>query len=174
MRLLLSGPALLPKSLCVIAVALLGVTRLAGAQVAESFHDLQISLHDGERLRVTDAGGIVTSGRLTALSDQSLRLLVPPGNPLEMPASSVHKIERVTSHARKGALVGLIGGAAAGLLGVAMSPECEGFCVGPSKGEILLPIAGLFGGIGAGVGALIGAAHPRHQLIYLVEARTSP
>ena len=165
---------MLPRILCVVAAALLGAARLASGQVAESFHDLQPSLHAGDRLRVTDDGGLVTTGRLTALSDRSLRLLVSPGTPLEMSASSVHKIERVTSRAGKGALVGLIGGAAAGLVGVAMSPECEGFCVGPSKGAILFPIAGLFGGIGAGVGALIGAAHPRRQLVFLVEAPSSP
>jgi hypothetical protein len=160
---------LVGRILCFIAAASLGVTTLAGAQVAESFHDLQASLHGGERLRVTDAAGIATTGRLLTLSDHSLRLLAPTGSPLDLSASSAHKIERVTSQARKGALVGLIGGAAAGMLGVAMTPECEGFCVGPSKGEVLLPVAGLFGGIGAGLGALIGAAYPRHRLIYLAQ-----
>jgi hypothetical protein len=160
---------LVGRILCFIAVASLGVTTLAGAQVAESFHDLQTSLHGGERLRVTDDAGIATTGWLLALSDHSLRLLARAGSPLDVPASTVHKIERVTSHARKGALVGLISGAAAGMLGVAMTPGCEGFCVGPSKGDVLLPAAGLFGGIGAAVGALIGAARPRHRLMYLAQ-----
>lgn len=160
---------LVGRILCFITVASLSVTTVAGAQVAESFHDLQASLHGGERLRVTDTAGIATTGTLADLSDQSLRLLAQAGGSIEVPASSVRKIERVTSHARKGALVGLISGAAAGVLGVAMTPGCEGFCVGPSKGDLLLPVAGLFGGIGAALGALIGAARPRHRLMYLAQ-----
>ena len=51
---------------CVVAA--LGVTSVAGAQVTDSFHDLQTSLHGGERLTITDQAGVMTSGRLIALS----------------------------------------------------------------------------------------------------------
>ena len=142
----------------------------ATAQADESFRDLRASVHGGDRLRITAKTGVVTSGTLVAVSDRSLRLLVQAAGPIDVPVQSVAKVERVTTHARQGALVGLLGGAAAGTLAVAITPPCEGFCVGPSKGEVILPIAGIFGGIGAGLGALIGAAKPAHRVIYLSPA----
>jgi hypothetical protein len=160
------------RAACCVAVAVFGVTSVAGAQVADSFHDLQTSLHGGERLTITDQAGLVTNGRLMALSDQSIRLMVQAAGPIDVSASSLAKIERVTSGARRGTLVGLIGGAVAGVLAVALTP-CDSFCVGPSKESVMLPAAAIFGGIGAGIGAVIGAAKPGHELIYLAPARTA-
>jgi hypothetical protein len=159
------------RTLCFVAAAVLGVATVAGAQVPDSFHDLQASLHGGERLRITDETGRVTNGRLMALSDQSLRLLIQSGQ-VDVSASSVVRIEHVRSRAGKGALVGLIGGAVAGVVAIAATPECQGICIGPSKESVILPAAGLFGGIGAGIGALIGAAKPAHRLIYVAPRQT--
>jgi hypothetical protein len=36
---------------------------------------------------------------------------------------------------------------------------------------VILPVTGMFGAIGAGIGALIGAARPDHRLIYLAQGR---
>jgi hypothetical protein len=155
---------------CVVAA--FGVTSVAGAQVADSFHDLQTSLHGGERLTITDQAGVVTKGRLIALSDQSIRLMVQPAGPIDLSASSLAKIERVRSGARKGALVGLMAGAVTGALAVALT-ACDPSCVGPSKEAVMLPAAAIFGGIGAGIGAIIGAARPGHQLIYLAPGSTA-
>ena len=152
---------------CGLAVAAPSVAAVASAQVAGSFHDLRSSLHGGERLTITDLAGTVTSGRLIELSDQSLRLMVQSAGPLEMLESSVARIDRVTSRARRGALVGVIGGAAAGALAVALTPPCEGFCVGPSKEQAILGVAGIFGGIGAGIGALIGSRVSGRRVVYL-------
>ena len=154
-------------------IAMLGIAALANAQVAESFRDLQASLHGGERLRITDKTGVMTNGTLVAFSDESLRLLVEAAGPMDVSAPSIARVERVTPRARRGALVGLLGGAAAGTLWVAMTPECEGFCVGPSKGEAIVPVAGILGGIGAGIGALIGAAKPGHRLVYRAAGATT-
>lgn len=151
--------------------AAFGVTSVAAAQVADSFHDLQTSLHGGERLTITDQAGVVTSGRLIALSDQSIRLMVQPAGPVDMSASSLAKIERVRSGARKGALVGLMTGAVTGALAVALT-ACDRSCV-PSKEAVMLPAAAIFGGIGAGIGAIIGAARPGHQLIYVAPGSTA-
>ena len=154
-----------------VAVAVLGVATVAGAQVASSFRDLQGSLHGGARLTITDQTGVVTNGRLITLSEQSLRLMVRSGTPIDVPESSVAKIEHVTSRARRGALVGLISGAAVGALVVALTPPCKGFCVSPTGGEVILPAAGILGAIGAGIGALIGAARSDHRVIYLAQGR---
>jgi len=150
-----------------VAAAVLCLTTLAGAQVASSFRGLQSSLHGGERLRITDQAGVVTNGRLTTLSDQSLRLIVQSAPAIDLPESSVAKIEHVTSRVRKGALAGLLGGAAVGAMAVFLTPPCKSFCIGPSRGAVILPVAGMFGGIGAGIGALIGAAMPDRRVIYL-------
>jgi hypothetical protein len=154
-----------------VAVAALGVATVAGAQVASSFGGLQDSLHGGERLTITDQAGAVTNGRLITLSDQSLRLMVQSATPVDVSESSVAKIEHVTSRVRRGALLGLIGGAAVGTLAVALTPPCKGFCIGPSRGGVILPVAGIFGAIGAGIGAIIGAARPDHRLIFLAQGR---
>jgi hypothetical protein len=143
---------------CCVAVAALAMASVAHAQVTQSFSDVQDSLHAGDRLTITDLAGVAKDGSLVSLSDQSLRLMV---------RSSIAKIERVTSLAKRGALVGLLGGALTGALAVALTAPCKGFCVGPSKEAAILPVAGIFGGIGAGVGALIGASRHAHQLIYL-------
>src|SRR5215207_2429179 len=90
-----------------VAIAVLGVPASAGAQVASSFGDLQSVLRGGERLTITDHAGVVTNGRLIALSIQSLQLRVEPAVPVDLSEGSVAKIERVASNAGKGAVVGL-------------------------------------------------------------------
>lgn len=160
----------LTAACCVVAA--FGGTSVAGAQVADSFHDLQTSLHGGERLTITDQAGVVTKGRVIALSDQSIRLMTQPAGPIDLSASSLAKIERVRSSTGKGALVGLMAGAVTGALAVALT-ACDPSCVGPSKEAVMLPAAAIIGGIGAGIGAIIGAARPGHQLIYLAPGSTA-
>ena len=149
-------------------IGALGIATSAGAQVVSSFADLQSVVHGGERLTITDNAGVVTNGRLIALSIQSLQLSVESAVPVDLPGGSVAKIERVTSNARKGALVGLIAGAVAGALAVALTP-CEGSCLGPGKGTVILPVAGMAGGIGAGIGAVTSS----RKLIYLAPGRSA-
>jgi hypothetical protein len=115
---------------------------------------------------------MVTTGRLIALSRQSLQLRVESAAPVDLSEGSVAKIERLASNARKGALVGLIAGAVAGALAVALTP-CEDSCLGPGKGAVILPVAGIAGGIGAGIGAAIGAVTSSHRLIYLAPGRSA-
>jgi hypothetical protein len=167
----LYGEIYVLRAACCI-VAAFGVTSVANAQVADSLDDLQASLHGGERLTITDQAGVVTKGRLIALSDQSIRLMVQPAGPTDLSASSLAKIERVRSGVRKGTLVGLMTGAVTGALAVALTP-CDRSCVGPSKEAVMLPAAAIFGGIGAGIGAIIGAARPGHRLIYLAPGSTA-
>jgi len=167
------NPVRVARVAACVAIAALGLTTVAGAQVASSFRGLQGSLHGGERLTITDQAGVVTNGRLTTLSDESLRLIVQSATPIDVPESSVAKIEHVRSRVRKGALMGLLGGATVGAFAVFLTPPCTGFCIGPSRGEAILPVAGIFGGIGAGIGALIGAAR-YHRLVYLAPGRETP
>jgi len=152
---------------CLVLVAL-GSAKDASAQVVSSFRDLQGSLNGGDRLTITKRSGAVTEGRFVALSDQSLRVIAESARLVDLPELSVARIDHVRSRKGKGALIGLIGGAVVGVLAVAVTPSCSGFgCVGPSKEAAGAGVAALFGGIGAGIGAVVGAKRPHRRLIYL-------
>src|SRR5688572_6491279 len=126
---------------------------VAHAQVAGSFRDLQGSLKEGARLTITEPSG-VTRGRFIALTDQSLRLTTDSTKrQVDFSEAAVMEIDHVRSRKGKGALIGFVGGFVGGLLMVAMTPDSS---VGPSKASVILPLAGIFGGMGAGVGTVIG------------------
>ena len=63
--------------LALAAVAVL-VAAPAAAQVAESFEELRTSSHGGERLRVTERRGGVSSGTLLAFIAAATSLNVSP------------------------------------------------------------------------------------------------
>jgi hypothetical protein len=152
---------------CLVLVAL-GSARAASAQVVSSFRDLQGSLNGGDRLTITERSGAVTKGRFVTLSDQSLRVMAESARLVDLPELSVVRIDRLRSRKGKGALIGLIGGAVVGVLAVAVTPSCSGFgCVGPTKEAAAPVVAAFFGGIGAGIGAVVGAKRPHRRLIYL-------
>jgi hypothetical protein len=158
---------------CLVLVAS-GSTRAASAQVVSSFRELQGSLNGGDRLLITERSGAVTKGRFVALSDQSLRVMAESARLVDLPESSVVKIDHLRSRKGKGALIGLMGGAVLGVLAVAVTPSCSGFgCVGPTKEAAAPVVAVFFGGIGAGIGAVVGAKRPHRRLIYLASDRTA-
>jgi hypothetical protein len=151
---------------------LLLVSSVAHAQVAGSFRDLQGSLAEGARLAITEQSG-VTKGRFVDLTGQSLRVTADSTRrQVEFSEASVMEIDHVRSRKGKGALTGFVSSFVGGLLLVAMSSDSPS--IGPSKRAVMLPLAGIFGGMGAGVGAVIGAMSPSHDLIYLAPGRTAP
>ena len=151
-----------------------GLPRFSGAWFGEGrertgrqlVHDLQGSLNGGDRLAITERSGAVTKGRFVALSDQSLRVMAESARLVDLPESSVARIDHLRSRKGKGALIGLIGGAVVGVLAVAVTPSCSG-CIGPTKAEAAPVLAAFFGGIGAGIGAVVGAKRPHRRLSYL-------
>jgi hypothetical protein len=146
----------------------LGSAKAASAQVVSSFHDLEGSLNGGDQLTITERSGAVTQGRFVALSDQSLRVLAESARLVDLPESSVARIDHVRSRKGKGALIGLLAGVAVGVLAVAATPSCSGFgCVGPPKRTAVAGVTAFLGGIGAGIGAVVGAKRPHRRLIYL-------
>jgi len=136
---------------------------VASAQGVSSFRDLQGSLKGGERLAITEKSGVTTGGRFVSLSDQSLRVMASSARLVDLAEASVARIEHLKSRKKKGALVGFVGGFVAGLLAVALTPDKGS--IGPSKGFVILPVAAIFGGIGAAIGTAVGAK-PQHQLIF--------
>jgi hypothetical protein len=150
-------------------VAIVSAT-IANAQVVNSFRDLQGSLKEGERLTITEQSGVVTNGRFVRLADELLRVMAESGRASDLSEVSVARIDQLRSRRGKGALVGFIGGFVGGLLAVALTPD-SGSSVGPSKGAAILPVAAIFGGIGAAIGAGVGAVRPERHLIYLAPDR---
>jgi len=143
----------------------IGTSTVANAQVISSFRDLAGSVKEGERLTITEQSGVITKGRFAGLADQRLRVMADSGRLIDLSEASVAKIDRLRSRRGKGALVGFVAGFVGGLLAVALTPDSGS--VGPGKETVILPLAAIFGGIGAGIGAGVGAMRPDHRLIYL-------
>jgi len=153
-------------------VVFLSAASAAHAQTVSPL-ELERLLKAGDSVTVTDRKGAVTSGTLAHLSDLTLEIAAESGALVEVSSSAAMRIERERRRTGRGALVGLAVGAAAGALLVAASPPCSGPCFGPSRSAVLLPAAGVFGGIGAGVGALVGRAWPARTTIH-VSRRPTP
>ena len=136
---------------------------LAGAQEpVKSFDQLSTRLKVGDTIYVTDAQGREIKGKIRDLGPSALTL--DSGTAAIVQADAVRLIvERKPRPIGRGALWGLGIGAAAGLaLGVAVVAGCDGDdeCAGA-----ILVGAGLFGGMGAGTGAVIGALIPGKTLV---------
>jgi len=136
---------------------------LAGAQEpVKSFDQLNTRLKVGDTIYVTDAQGREIKGKIRDLGPSALTL--DSGTAAIVQADAVRLIvERKPRPIGRGALWGLGIGAAAGLaLGVAVVAGCDGDddCAGA-----ILVLGGLFGGWGAGTGAVIGALIPGKTLV---------
>jgi hypothetical protein len=157
-----------------ITVVLAGVLVAAGAvpsmaQMApRTFDDLRAEAHQGEIVYVTDQAGTTVKGRVVRISATSIDLLVNDGS-REWAASDVAWITQRRGHAVQGALTGLAIGAISGVLLGLTDGYCQNYhyegCV-RDDAEMTLVVAALFGGIGAGAGAAIGAAIRPERVLY--------
>lgn len=152
-------------------VAILVSARIVNAQEASRFEDLRVLLNPGGHIAVSDRYGVPIEGRFVALSPHALRVALRSGEVVDVPEASVAKVERLSSRARRGAVNGLMAGAIVGALAVALTPPCRGFCPAPGRGAVILPIAGIFGGVAAGIGAGVGSAMTERRVIYLAPRR---
>jgi hypothetical protein len=157
-----------------ITVVLAGVLVAAGAvpssaQVATpTFDDLRAEAHRGEIVYVTDQGGTKVRGRVVRISATSIDLLVNGGS-REWPASDVARITQRRRHGVLGAEVGLTVGVGLAALLVITDGECANYgspnCAREDMAALLL-IGGFLGGIGAGAGAVTGAAIRTERVLY--------
>jgi hypothetical protein len=104
-------------------------------------------LVEGKEVRITTAAGTQHRGRVAELSGTSLTLA--DRSRTSVAFDQIVKVEKTAHRARNGALIGLLAGAAVGAW-----PAKEGNC-GDGCGWWPI-ILGMYAGIGAGVGALIG------------------
>jgi hypothetical protein len=156
-----------------IVVALAGALVVAGvvpamAQTARTFDDLGAAGHQGEIVYVTDHGGAKVKGSVVMISAMSIKLLVNDGS-REWAASDVAWITQPRRHAVQGALVGLVFGAASGVLVVVNDPVCQNnpHATWGCGADDALFLAALLGGIGCGAGAAIGAAIKTERFLYV-------
>jgi hypothetical protein len=107
-------------------------------------------------------------GRVARISATSIDLLVNDRS-REWAASDVLQITQRHGHARRGALIGLAVGAGYGALLVLTDGECRNYgyegCGRRDAADALI-LAALFGGIGTGAGAAIGAAIRPERVLY--------
>ena len=134
-----------------LVVAMLLAPNLARAQTIP-FSELGGQLKPGDRVTVVEPGGQHFSGRIEALTP-SLLTMASGGGTRTFPETMVGRIV-VNDSVRNGALTGLGVGVVPGvLLGWVMMQICENE-TGPCP-EALFISGGIFGGLGAGVGAVI-------------------
>jgi hypothetical protein len=139
-------------------------TRGAAQEPVTSFDQLNTRLKVGDTVWVTDAQGREIKGQIRELGPSALTLDSADTRPLE--ADAVRLVaQRQGRPIGKGALYGLIVGAAAGVvLGATGVTDCES-CSNWSSGKNALTTGLALGAVGAGLGAVIGAASPGKEVV---------
>ncbi len=144
-----------------VVVALLG-TGLGGtarAQDLSSFEGVATRLKPGATIRVTCADGRELAGRLTQLSPSTLSLL-SKGTRTDVRAGEIGSIHRQQPKPwARDVGIGLAAGSAVGFALAAMGDN--GWMGGST---LYLMSMGLFGGIGAGLGAGVAADTPKRSI----------
>jgi hypothetical protein len=137
------------------------IPALAGAQEpVKSFDQLNTRLRVGDTIWVTDAHGREVKGKIQGLDAASLTL--EARTPLSFAPSDVRVIqERRPDSVKNGALIGMGAGGAVAVVSM-LTLDFEGCTFG-----CVAAVLGYFGGIGAGVGALVDAMIPgQKQAVY--------
>ena len=122
-----------------------------------SWQDVE-GLTAGTPVRIS-AGSHTISGQLQRVTDESI-VLESAKTQQSFRRQDIMRVSvKKAGHRGRNALIGLGAGAAIGAIaGAASHQDCTGFCpFYTSRGEAAAIVAGVFGAIGAGIGALIPA-----------------
>jgi len=142
------------------SLLVLSLVSLAAAQGGQAQQDTT-GLVPGRRIRVHQHNNKKLVGSFVAMDSASLAMVTNAGVTVRVPRGDVAGLDLsqgTKSNAGKGALTGLLIGAAGGaLIGVASSSADDGDFIDLSAGEYAVGIGAVFGVLGAGVGALIGS-----------------
>jgi hypothetical protein len=141
------------------------------ARLADSFEHLRTLVEVGSTVKVADDRGREVRGVITRLS-KSLTLVVD-ARELQLEAAEIRRIERAGDSLRDGALKGL--GQGVLWYGTIVGGACLLAGCQADAGEWLeiATVAGVFGGIGAGVGIAVDAMVPGWQVVYRAHANRS-
>ena len=152
--------------LAILACSLLAFlpTLSAAQEPVTSFDQLNTRLKVGDTVWVTDAQGREIKGQIRELGPSALTL--DSADTTTLDADAVRLVAQRKGHpVGRGALYGLIGGAAAGvILGATGVVSCED-CANSSSGKDALRAGLALGVVGAGLGAVIGAARPGKEVV---------
>jgi hypothetical protein len=153
--------------------AWLAVLALAGIAEAQppttSFGELLGRLKVGDAVIVTDDAGETATGRVKGLSDGSMIVQID-GRELHLTERNLQRLTRPRRTILNGALLGLTAGFAAGAIWAGNS-ECGIVCF--SRPSSVLAFGSLFGAIGMGWGAAVGASLPRDAREHVIFERTA-
>ena len=159
------------RRLTLITLSVLMLATIAGAQAPEQSWDNLKTLREGEKIQVVDQKLKSLKGTFVSFSDEAVTLQVGKDT-VAVQRADVFRVSSQKGMGRgKHALVGLAIGAGAGLaLGMASCAYVtdQNKCKASDLAGLGAAEAALFGGIGAGVGALVPASHPT---IYRAERR---
>jgi hypothetical protein len=133
----------------------------AHAQEATSFEQLKVIVKPGDKVRVTEATGQITKGKIAGFAGSSLRL-AEGGGIREFAEKDVLEIkQRRADSLHNGAITGLIAGAAFGTLSAFL-----GDCLSdPCTAERVAVIA-VTSGVGTGIGVGIDALITKTKVVY--------
>lgn len=152
-----------------IAFALLIAPASLAAQ--ETFTPLDAGLRVGEKIHVLIDGpcavekcsGELVKGRITELSTASV-VLNDGGDRRQVAVADVRYVERPPDRLWNGVLAGFGVGFGAGF--VAASADCGSGCIFDGAG-VVTAVGLIFGGVGAGVGAISDALISRPRVIFV-------
>ena len=156
----------------VVMVTAIGMPGVAWAQApVTSFDQLATRLRTGDTVMVTDKNGQVVKGKVVDLSASSL-VLRTQGETRDVQAATVTAITWQRPHSlKKGALTGLVIGAAVAVVVIALpAGDCTD-CEDVAGAKALLAAISI--GAGAGIGCAVGAATPGKEVL-VYRAPSSP
>ncbi len=158
---------------CFVLFCMVGSSISAQSSGATSFPDFAAKMKVGRTISITDSAGRQTTGKVTAVSPTSLELLVG-GTRQTFDAARVQTITARQRNTGRGAKWGFLVGAALTVVSVvgSSSPDCSVVdCKSFDSPLFIIPFVGVMGGLGASVGAGIGAASTRERVIYRAQPR---
>ena len=121
------------------------------------------ALVPGSQVRIWQEGGRSTEGILGIVAEEQIAVLIDKGS-LSLARPSIRRIDLASGRqTRKGALIGLLIGAAGGTLQGALTTKS-------SRGVWTASLAAGWGGMGALFGALDGSRRTKYVSVYEVRA----
>ena len=147
----------------IIATPSLSVAEQRPETPVAAFHELPLLVNLGDRVTVTEDAGRELPGELVDLSPSMLAILVD-GTQYDLHESGVTTIrQRRLDSVGNGVLLGLLTGAGLAAVGVALTAYI------PDAADYL-GAAAIFGGAGAGIGAVVDSLNSGSRVVYKVRS----
>lgn len=133
----------------------------AQERVARSFEQLQVFVGSGDTVLLRSNGGEERRARITTLSATQLIVTIAGQTQVFLPDHALRIRQRRNDSLANGSLIGLAAGAGIATVGFLVT-----WGEFPEDAGLLALVAGLYGGIGAGMGVGVDALIRGRQVIY--------